>query len=56
MGDKLGRKTSLIITGIVYEAGSVMQVASQGNTAVMFLGRAIGGLVSPKVFILPNLT
>jgi MFS family permease len=44
MGDKLGRKISLIITGVVFEAGSVMQVASAGNTAVMFLGRAIGGL------------
>jgi hypothetical protein len=46
MGDKLGSKMSLVIIGIVFEAGPVMQVASQGTTAVMFVGRAIGGPVS----------
>lgn len=49
MGDKFGRKISLIITGLVFEAGSVMQVASHGSTPVMFAGRAIGGLVSLPV-------
>ena len=55
MGDKLGRKISLIIAGSVFEAGSVMQVASAGNTAVTLLGRAIGGLVSSPEPLAPNL-
>ena len=46
MGDKFGRKITLIITGVVFVLGSIMQVASMGNTAAMFVGRAIGGLVS----------
>ena len=45
LGDKVGRKISLIITGGVFCVGSAMQVAAMGNTGVMFAGRAIGGLV-----------
>ncbi|KAL5312883.1 hypothetical protein ACEPPN_019309 [Leptodophora sp. 'Broadleaf-Isolate-01'] len=44
LGDKFGRKITLILTGIIFCIGSIMQVASMGNIAVMFVGRAVGGL------------
>ncbi|CZT10924.1 hypothetical protein WAI453_008003 [Rhynchosporium graminicola] len=44
LGDKLGRRITLMITGTVFVAGSLMQTLSFGNTAAMFVGRAIGGL------------
>lgn len=46
LGDKYGRKITLMITGLVFIIGSLMQVVSSENTAAMFFGRAIGGLVS----------
>jgi hypothetical protein len=36
----------LMITGVVFCLGSLMQTVSFGSTAAMFVGRAIGGLVS----------
>jgi hypothetical protein len=36
----------LIIAGVVFCAGSLMQTVSFGHVAPMYLGRAIGGLVS----------
>lgn len=46
LGDRYGRKISLIIAGILFCIGSLMQTVSYGLVAVMFVGRAIGGLVS----------
>jgi MFS family permease len=46
LGDKLGRKPALIIAGVVFCAGSLMQTVSFGHVVPMYLGRAIGGLVS----------
>jgi MFS family permease len=46
VGDKIGRKWALILSGIAFCVGSLMQTVSLGNVAVMFTGRAIGGLVS----------
>ena len=46
MGDRLGRRWALIISGVVFSIGSLMQTVAFGLTAVMFVGRAIGGLVS----------
>jgi MFS family permease len=45
LGDKYGRKITLILTGVIFNIGSIMQVASMGNTPAIFTGRAIGGLV-----------
>jgi len=36
----------LMIAGLVFCAGSLMQTVSFGHVAVMYVGRAIGGLVS----------
>ncbi|KAK4557110.1 hypothetical protein LTR86_006091 [Recurvomyces mirabilis] len=44
IGDRLGRRWALVISGVVFNIGSLMQTVSFGNTAVMFTGRAIGGL------------
>lgn len=46
LGDRLGRKPALMIAGILFCIGSLMQTVSNGIVAVMFVGRAIGGLVS----------
>jgi MFS family permease len=46
LGDRLGRKPALMIAGLVFCAGSLMQTVSFGHVAVMYAGRAIGGLVS----------
>jgi hypothetical protein len=46
VGDKLGRKWALILSGAIFCIGSLMQTVSRGNVPVMFTGRAIGGLVS----------
>lgn len=45
LGDKYGRKPALIVAGIVFCIGSLMQTVSSGIVAVMFVGRAVGGLV-----------
>ncbi|KAI5196085.1 hypothetical protein AUEXF2481DRAFT_454884 [Aureobasidium subglaciale EXF-2481] len=44
LGDRLGRKPALLIAGILFCIGSLMQTVSFGRVAPMFLGRAIGGL------------
>lgn len=46
LGDKLGRRPALMIAGVVFCVGSLMQTVSNGIESVVFLGRAIGGLVS----------
>lgn len=46
LGDKLGRKPSLMIAGVAFCIGSLMQTVSYGIESVMFVGRVIGGLVS----------
>lgn len=46
LGDKLGRRPALMIAGVVFCVGSLMQTVSNGLEAVMFVGRAVGGLVS----------
>jgi MFS family permease len=46
VGDKWGRRPSLFFAGILFCIGSLMQTVSFGRVWAMFLGRAIGGLVS----------
>lgn len=46
LGERFGRKPSLVIAGIAFCIGSLMQTVSHGLVAPMFVGRAIGGLVS----------
>jgi MFS family permease len=46
IGDRYGRRIALIIAGVLFCIGSLMQTVSFGNVAAMFIGRAIGGLVS----------
>ena len=46
IGDRWGRRIALIIAGVLFNIGSLMQTVSFGKVAPMFLGRAIGGLVS----------
>ena len=38
-----------MLAGIAFCIGSLMQTVSHGNVAVMFSGRAVGGLVSPSL-------
>lgn len=45
IGDKLGRRPALIIAGVVFCVGSLMQTVSSGLEAAMFVGRAVGGLM-----------
>lgn len=45
VGDKLGRRLALGLGAIAFIVGSTMQTASAGNKPVMFVGRAIGGIV-----------
>ncbi|KAK5999890.1 hypothetical protein QM012_004978 [Aureobasidium pullulans] len=44
LGDRFGRKPALIVAGVVFCAGSLMQTVSFGHIAAMYVGRAIGGL------------
>lgn len=46
IGDRWGRRIALIIAGLLFNIGSLMQTVSFGKVAPMFVGRAIGGLVS----------
>jgi MFS family permease len=52
LGDKLGRKPSLFLAGILFCIGSLMQTVSCGHVWAMFLGRGIGGLVSLRTWLL----
>lgn len=49
LGDRLGRKAALMIAGVAFCIGSLMQTVSQGIVGLMFAGRAIGGLVSESI-------
>ncbi|KAH3943884.1 hypothetical protein HBI56_045600 [Parastagonospora nodorum] len=44
LGDKFGRKPALMVAGVLFCIGSLMQTVSFGHVWAMFLGRAIGGL------------
>ncbi|KAJ5110147.1 hypothetical protein N7532_002792 [Penicillium argentinense] len=44
IGDRLGRRIALGLGAVAFLAGSIMQTASAGFKAVMFVGRVIGGL------------
>jgi MFS family permease len=46
IGDRYGRRIALIIAGVLFCIGSLMQTVSFGSVAAMFVGRAVGGLVS----------
>jgi MFS family permease len=46
IGDRFGRRIALIIAGVLFCIGSLMQTVSFGSVAAMFVGRAVGGLVS----------
>lgn len=49
LGDKYGRKPALIIAGAAFCIGSLIQTLSYGLIEAMFVGRAIGGLVSRSI-------
>lgn len=49
LGDRFGRRPALLIAGVVFCIGSLMQTVSFGHVAPMYIGRAIGGLVSTFV-------
>ena len=46
LGDRFGRRPALMIAGATFCIGSLMQTVSFGLVSVMYIGRAIGGLVS----------
>jgi MFS family permease len=46
LGDRLGRRLALMIAGVFFCTGSLMQTVSYGLVSIMYIGRAIGGLVS----------
>jgi len=45
LGDRFGRRPALMIAGVAFCIGSLMQTVSYGLVSVMYIGRAIGGLV-----------
>lgn len=45
LGDKFGRRPALMVAGIIFCIGSLMQTVSDGIVAVIFVGRFVGGLV-----------
>lgn len=45
-----------MITGVVFCAGSAIQVAAMGNSGAMFAGRVIGGLVRSPFQLQFNMT
>jgi MFS family permease len=46
LGDRFGRRPALMMAGVTFCIGSLMQTVSYGFVSVMYIGRAIGGLVS----------
>jgi MFS family permease len=44
IADKYGRRTSLIFNGMVTTVGCVLQAASMGSLAVMYIGRFVAGI------------
>jgi MFS family permease len=44
VSDWIGRRWALIVSGLIFCAGSLMQTLSFGVTPVVFVGRVVGGL------------
>jgi len=44
VADKYGRRTSLILNGVITAIGCVFQAAGNGSLAVMYIGRFVAGL------------
>ena len=42
--EKIGRKWSLVIAGVIFELGAIIQVASQGRIGMLYGGRVLTGL------------
>lgn len=52
LSDKVGRKWSIMISGMVFDIGSLMQTLAYGIKDVVYVGRVVGGLVSfPRLII-----
>ncbi|KAA8915760.1 hypothetical protein TRICI_002088 [Trichomonascus ciferrii] len=44
VADKFGRRLSLVLCGLVFDIGAIMQTASVGQLGVLYSGRVISGL------------
>ncbi|KAF9730957.1 hypothetical protein PMIN02_012201 [Paraphaeosphaeria minitans] len=44
IAEKIGRKRTVMIAGLVFLLGAVLQTAAQGNLSLIYSGRAIAGL------------
>ncbi|KAI7327202.1 general substrate transporter [Hortaea werneckii] len=44
LSDKVGRKWSIMISGMVFDIGSLMQTLAYGIKDVVYVGRVVGGL------------
>lgn len=42
--DRIGRRLALIISGVLFDAGAILQTAARGNLGVFYAGRVISGL------------
>lgn len=42
--DRIGRRLALILSGVLFNAGAILQTASKGNVGVFYGGRVISGL------------
>jgi MFS family permease len=53
--EKYGRRAALIVAGILFDIGVILQIASHGNVAVFYVGRIISGLgIGGSSFVVPQ--
>ena len=54
ISEKLGRKINLIVAGLIFSIGAIIQTVSAGNLGMMYTGRAFTGLgVGASAMIVP---
>ncbi len=53
--ERYGRRIALIVTGIIFNVGVVLQIAANGSTACFYVGRIISGLgIGGSSFVVPQ--
>jgi MFS family permease len=53
--ERYGRRVALIMAGVIFDIGVILQIASNGNVPVFYVGRIVSGLgIGGSSFVVPQ--